>query len=149
MKTFTFNRKSYHYTLADRGGFYESRWEDEHDDLCKYLRCVFKGLLVTMLVMILASAAGLVVVDVLAAIGFSLYHGMWIFGPIASVALFITGVLTGAILIVAGGHWLKNAITENSRKLVQKEDGFVGVAYRSWKDKFCARLSFTGDKNED
>lgn len=152
MKTFTFNRKSYHYELADRGGFSEHcyyREEAEGPDLCEYIRCVGKGIVVSLLVLMLIVVVALPVVHILVGIGFSLYHGMIIFSPLAAGAMFAVALVAGAIAIMAAGKWLKNTVSKAATNMAQKEDGFVGVAYQSWKDKFCARLTFVGEKNED
>lgn len=130
MREFKFSRKSWHYRLANFGG--DRVWRD--DDICNYIRSVISGsiLFFGMSLMLLAFAT-------LAA--FSVYNAIeWVFfgEELLPYTILFFGVIGGLGLIAACAIYLDWRRTHR----VEKEPGFVGLAYRSWKNKFCAKVSF-------
>lgn len=146
MKAFTLSKKSWHWRLAvTYGNHYEY---DTDTDLCTYIRHVMRGIFVALLV---TAAGGLCISapmgSLLAWIAYVITHGMTEMDPVA----FAGAALIGGITILTGLFVLFN--TDAGEEVISKvkgavkitipkpkEDSFLVLAYRSFKDKTCVRL---------
>lgn len=130
MKEFKFSRKSWHYRLANFGS--DRVWRD--DDICNYIRSVIAGAILFVGMLIMLFLLGTLAI-------FSVYNAIeWLFfgGELLPPTILFFGVVGGLGLIAACAIFLDWRRTHH----VEKEPGFVGLAYRSWKNKFCAKVSF-------
>jgi hypothetical protein len=126
MKTFELKQKSWHYWLANFG---DQRIHTT-TNICEYVRCMLIG-------------AMLLSFSVLAV---SLFGGATLFtiGNIFSWLFFgyefhnLSAIMTGTFSSIA----LMFLFIVGKAKLneTENEPGFVRLAYRSWKDKYCARI---------
>ena len=126
MKTFEFKLKSWHFWLANFG---ETRVYGT-TDICSYIRNVLKGLLLFIIFLLtIGGLGGLLCFVVGNIIG-------WLFMDyqLHDASLFVGGLTLGFIVLI-GSLVAKEEIQS-------KEPGVVRLAYRSWKDKFCARIEF-------
>ena len=124
MKTFELKKKSWHYWIANFG---EERVY-ESTDICSYIRYVIKGGLLFLLV---ASVGIFLGGSLLFSIG-NLFGWLFLGYELEKVTFttFSVIILFGALI----GFFLGKEAIE------QSEPGFVRLAYRSWKDKFCAKV---------
>ena len=153
MKTETVNVNSWHYRLATTYGLVSTYWLARGEgDFCSYLRGVFLGMLFVFLITVLGTilTAGLVGMPLIWLAASVLELG-WHFPP-AEVGVFL--LFDGVIAIMAFFGWfhlsgnyaktvkaVKIALGANSEKtVVEKEPGFVSLAYRKFKEKTCFRL---------
>ena len=92
MTSLTFNKRSWHYTIAKFGGF--AVWEDQ--DLCTYTRKfmlgLLKGTLISVLTGIFTAMLGYLFFSILFGVGFSIYYAAWMFTDVA---------ISGILLILA------------------------------------------------
>lgn len=148
MKSLTFNKSSWHYRIATKVSNY-SPYDEEYDrgdspDICTYSRHVAGALLLLTLGAALFLGISYILIHVVLGIAFSLMTWSFMFTEIGFaglIALCMIGFVCGAI-------YLKNKIEErrNNRRYsnrgVPKPDGFVKNAYKSWKEKYCVRITF-------
>lgn len=128
MKTFELKKKSWHYWLANFGG--ERVYT--HTDICAYIRYVMYGTFFLMLVAaFLATLSG----ATLFAIG-NLFSWLFLGYQLHDITQVIFGILVGFSLMIA----VMAAKAHYNVNVRDSEPGFVRLAYRSWKDKFCARI---------
>lgn len=153
MKTETVNVNSWHYRLATTYGpvskYLLARGEG---DFCSYLRGVFLGMLFVYLITVLGAlmTAGLVGMPLIWLAASVLELGWHL--PSAEVAIFLAADVVIAIMVFFGwfhlsGNYAKTvkavriALGKNSEKtVVEKEPGFIRLAYRKFKEKTCFRL---------
>lgn len=151
MKTLKFNTDSWHYKFIFRFTDYDAYWNPDID-LCSYVRLFFKAMFVAACVLVGVTLASAIGVDIVLGIVFSLIHGMIIFSPLASIALCVIGIITCAILLMVTWEFVGRTISERRDARIERNepDGFVGNAYKSWKDKYCAKIEFdTGRQVEE
>lgn len=151
MKSVILNRNSYHFLLAQRGGFCEHMHQHYGTNFCDYTQTVLKGAFSSFLVLALISFAALCAIQVLLGIGFSIYYGMFIF---SHFALFVLTVVIGLSILIVGAygiHCYKEHLRKKSQD--QKSDNFISKAYHSWQNKYCVQLEFsdqvTNKENKD
>lgn len=135
MMTVKLKQNSWHFWLANFG---EKRESAYGSDICSYMRSVMIG---TFWFLFVATIGLAVASWVLASfgnlIGWLLFDyqlekyavGFFIFFGTAFSAI------AAFLVIVFGKETIEN-------KLQQAKPGFVRLAYRSWKDKFCAKVEF-------
>ena len=130
MKTFELKRKSWHYWLAN---FAEERvWL--HADICSYIRSVLVG---TFWFSVMAFTASVVAGFVLYAFG-NLFSWLFLGYQLSDVTTIVFSTIFGLLLVfvfLISGEKIHY-------KLRDSEPGFARLAYRSWKDKFCAKVEF-------
>jgi hypothetical protein len=152
MQTITLNRDSLHYRLATFYGSLDS-WEIERYgvDICTYSRAIFWALFrMTLFGGFFTCAFGFITMEIVTqiflswGITFASQFGFvlsMMLGQIAFLgSLALSGIL-GALLIVGcfrGIDIVKNKILNT----VPENDGFIGKAYKSWKNKFCQKITF-------
>lgn len=136
MMTFNLKHDSWHFWLANFG---ERRVYASHGtDICSYVRSVLIGTFWFLFVATIG--VGLAVV---ALASFINGIGWLLFGyeleEYARGFFIFFGSLIGMAVLLLGSVFTKETI-EN--KLQEAKPGFVRLAYRSWKDKFCAKVEF-------
>lgn len=138
MKTLTVNRNSWHYKLAKLGGrdvYYET-------DICSYTRRVMFGVVLA----ILATAAGIgaiyLLVDIVLGLGFSIWYGVWLMNAPGEIALMVVAILSFSAGVIFSIEKVSQAWRRHKRNQYDREPGFVGQAYQSWKHKYCTKIEF-------
>lgn len=135
MKTFEFSKDSWHYKIVDTWDSRLTRWTD-NVDLCEYVRALIFAMI--LYGFICAMALTLVFANLyMIANTFSFLFLGYVLDPF-TVIVGITEIVMGSLV----GFILWN----EKRKLHEIENpskpGFIGLAYRGWKEKFCARIEF-------
>lgn len=151
MKSFTLNVESWHYKLASNWG-YDPDIRDR--DICAYTRRVVLGIVVTGILIAMAGlftfGVSILLVHMVLSPWFYFTAGL-AFDELSILGYVITLAILATVAIVQGVEkykeyrWNKRnerRKLENSEDYVPPEPGFLKIAYRAWKDKFCARLDF-------
>ena len=133
MKTIKFKTDSWHYKFV-------SQWDPivvhrtGGTDICSYVRALMLGLTVMAL---LFGILGLFAGVLLYAIGN--WIGYFLFGYALSEGTpFVTIIYACFGAFIWYNQWKENRVVNEK----EKEPGFIRLAYRSWKDKFCAKVEF-------
>lgn len=127
MKTIELKRKSWHHWLANFGDkrIYETT------NICEYTRCVLIGTFLFLLSVVVSSLS---TGAVLFTIG-NIFGWLFLGYEFHNVSVIVTSTFTCIVLmffIIVGRAKLIHQ--------VDKEPSFVRLAYRSWKEKYCARV---------
>lgn len=148
MKALEFKQKSWHFWLANFGRtrIYRERYDDEdiQTDICSYTNAVFKGLIAFIIVACLALAgATWLVSSVLNIVGyFVLGYGLY---ETTKGFIFLVGILSVALAALLTGAGIGRGIERLRDRVDNTEPGFVRTAYRSWKDKYCLKITFKAE----
>ena len=140
MKVIEFKRDSWHHKLATiHDPYYNQDWKDE-TDICTYTRHVLLGFLSFLF---MCGVFGLLAFFTLNSL-YAVYQWVFFSQPMNEFAVVFLCVVGGLLTmgLLAGG----TAVVRE--KLDSSHPGFVRTAYRSWKDKFCVKITFV-DKNAD
>ena len=137
MKSLQFSADSWHYKMIYK---YTPARDRDLVDICSYTRYFLFSLLTIGLILAGVTLASFILTQILVGIGFSLWHGMLIFSEVAKVSMGVITVLGGAIGIVAFMAWVGDKHREYKEAHRGEPDGFVKEAYKSWKEKYCARV---------
>jgi uncharacterized membrane protein len=140
MKTLTFKENSWHHRLAKMGGF---DWSC--GDICSYTRKVMMGALGAILVSALALILLYLAVHMVMGIGFSLWYGMFLFTDAGFAGLVVVSIVS----LVTGIFFLSDRLQKYNLENQYNDPGFVKTAYRSWKEKYCARIEIVKDEHDD
>ena len=140
MKAIVFNNDSWHYKVAIFGDSYRMR---DLSNICSYTRAFLLGgcmivLCIAVLAMIAAAAA-----DTLAWLVSGVLFG---FVQISGLGSIFPGLLTIVTVIVTTALAVFSYNT-----LVEKPsvtNSFVVNAYKSWKEKWCAKVVIANTKND-
>ena len=136
MKAIELNKDSWHYKLASRANpYFYSRGEE---DICSYTKYVFLGFLEIILISFVVLLLGGFTVNFF----YSCYTWLFLNQPFNEFAVVFGCVVGGLLNACAIAYFCNNA----KEKMSHTEPGFVRLAYRSWKDKFCVKITFV-DKN--
>lgn len=138
MKTLKLNKNSWHYKMVHR----HDRFFDEYDlDICSYMRKVIYGvfmyILATLIVTFAATAGSILIIETILSIAFGIYYGMDLFSEIGAAGILLLFVGVIAYMVFSTIKMLTNRVDT-----AIKHDGFVKNAYKSYKEKFCARVEF-------
>jgi hypothetical protein len=141
MKTLTFNRKSWHYQFADKGGYWPRQDLEGNyvGDICEYTVAVIKFFLVFIMLAAVGTLVAIPIVHMLFGIIFSLWYGVFLMTEVGMVGV----ALTVAMLCVGLMLWSIMAWQDRKQRLVNGNDSFMSNAYRSWKEKYCVKITFT------
>jgi uncharacterized membrane protein len=147
MKALEFKQKSWHFWLANFGRtrIYRQRWEDDiNTDICSYTSAVFKGLITFVIVACLALAGvTLVVSSVLNIVGYFVFdYGLY---ETTKGFIFFMAILTLALAVLFAVVGIGRGIENLRDRVDNTEPGFVRTAYRSWKDRFCLKITFKAE----
>ena len=130
MKIFELKKNSWHYRLANFG----SDRVCLHSDICTYIRSVMIGAFWFAAVL----AVGLFFAGcTLFAIG-NLFSWLFLGYELAQVTISI-GMIYFSVTLMFAYLYGREVV---QYKIRDGEPGFVRLAYRSWKDKFCAKVEF-------
>lgn len=140
------NVNSWHYKLADWGGYDPDR---KDRDVCAYTRRVIWGAILSTVVTIIMTSLAIALLSAVAnmiVVPISYFFFAKMYGDIAgAIICWLAFLIVGFIHCVR--YWLKSEKRKQSKcQNIDKPDGFMKVAYNSWKGKYCSRLEFV-DKN--
>jgi hypothetical protein len=132
MQTLTFNKRSWHYTIAKFGGF--DRWEDQ--DLCTYTNKFIRGLFQSALIGIAIAIVGFGLWNFIFGIIFSIMASAFVMNDVGCIFGVVIFILSVSVLIgIACRHY-----EEKQQYRLVKPDGFVKNAYKGWKEKYCIKV---------
>jgi hypothetical protein len=136
----TLNKNSWHYRLATEYGGYTTY---DGQDICTYTKSIIGSLVVIAFCLLLFSFFSMLIIHFGLGIVFSFITGTLFFSEMGWAAF--------AIFIVFGGGaaslWIIFYLRDRRREQIERDglldhDGFLKHAYRSWKEKYCVRISF-------
>lgn len=132
MKTLTIKRDSWHHKLAKLHDRYFDGYSEI--DICSYTRLVLVGLL-----KFLVALAGLIfilicVFDLVMWLGFCIFYKEFLDPRFPAMVGFSFAMAAGIIGVAFGGEVL-------IRNHSFADDNFLYTAYRSFKDKFCVKVT--------
>lgn len=151
MKTFTFDINSWHYKLASSFGYDP---DFKKNDICAYLRKVALGMIITPVIATCIGIIGWLLLTMMV----QMVLGPWfyfMYGLPLEDDVITSWVIVAFSLIIVGTPILytvwrtkreiarQNASRSDTINHKKKPDSFLILAYRSYKDKFCAKLAFT------
>jgi len=159
MKTLSFNTNSWHWFIAhEMGNYVPTR---HGSDLCAYTRRVILGSIkligFAVIVGFLVAAFGFLFWNVIFGIIFSIITHSWFFTDIGEGGVFVTGFfisvglvyILGRIVIHSISRGVK-AVSESAKdQIAKKPDSFAANAYNAWHDKFCAKLEFVDNEDDE
>jgi hypothetical protein len=135
MMSLTFNKDSWHYAIANFGGF--DCYADQ--DLCTYTRKCMIGLFQATIFGILIGLVVFGLWHVIFGIVFSIMAGSFVFTEI--------GVVVGCLIILGASCVVITMFLEKLRErrnnrlpTIAKPDSFVKNAYKGWKEKYCIKI---------
>jgi hypothetical protein len=146
MKTLKFNKNSWHYKLAEAAGYSPAaeldevtgEWSYKTGEICSYSRYVGSWFLMAAFLLMLAYLAMHITVNFLFGVVFSIMYMTMLFNGAGFVGLFIFCIASAFAIAALVINWAK----KSTQKTLDNPDSFIGNAYRSWKDKFCAKIEF-------
>ena len=150
MKALTFNKNSWHFLLATKVAGYNAPYSYEgyicgdSADICTYTRHVMGGLLLLTFAGLLIAGVGFILSNILLGIWFSIMLGMFFFSEVGTVGLVFIGAGGGLFGLKTLINWYVDR--SSSAETIERPDGFVKHAYKSWKEKYCLKINFV-DKN--
>ena len=131
MKEFTLRKDSWHYMIAS----FDNQFAEYSTDICQYIRTFFIGLAkILILTTLLLFFTAYFLYGVGNIIGV-LFYGY----QLHPAAMVPPGVVL-ALVIVGCTAKLKDYLS--NRPKIDREPGFVGLAYDKVKNKTCARINF-------
>ena len=133
MKTLTFNKSSWHYTIANFGGF--DKWDDQ--DLCTYTRKFISGIFKSIIIVLCIALFGYGISDAILGIIFSIITGTMLIGESGLFTIY----LICCFVFFIGVYLVTGTIMELTSKRSHKSDGFVTNAYKGWKEKYCIKIT--------
>lgn len=148
MKTFTFKKKSWHYWLATITEPNVEYWKTR--DLCSYIRRVIGGLLVVSLGLclglLLFMGIGLPVITAIVGDIMMLFHLPRLSEFWLTELKVGNGVLIVVSLVITLKYlWKRYCTSKRDLDDLTTEptpDGFIKLAYKSFKDKVCYAVDF-------
>jgi hypothetical protein len=149
MKELVFDANSWHYKFAHWAGY---RPFGNRLDICCYMRRVLLGFLFVAGIFALISVAAYGLVQMFFGLIFSWIAGAWIMSLAGEITLFIISVLIGLFAFFTATEYLRVKLEERRdrrrEERVNKPDGFIKHAYKSWKEKHCSKIKFVRDGEE-
>lgn len=138
MKSLKFNRKSWHYELAKHGGYDDSY----KSDICEYTKAILKGIFSLFILLSAFALITFVVIDMAFGIVFSIISGMWLMGVAGMTGIVILVLGSFVFSLFAISEYIGNWNAGRRYKASGQPDSFVTHAYKSWKNRFCAKITF-------
>lgn len=148
MRAFTLSSNSWHGRLATTYSFlHKCQIERDGADLCTYTRAVLLGTISVSAITAVLSGIALSFQNLLIWMYFRLYLGETValddIGMIAVIVLSAAAAIAGLFLVLGGSILSHDKITQKLQKLdAENRTPFVVLAYRGFKNKFCAKLEF-------
>lgn len=152
MTPYVISKKSWHYWLVtkftryiDTHGFTDSPYE-----ICSYWRAVTFGMLILSIFSALAGFLVACEVELVLHIVRALQGSTLTLekDPMACVGLSI--LIVAALIGLSIGiaillEWRRDRKYANEYYYRQRQPGFIKLAYRSWKDKYCTKIVFVSN----
>lgn len=139
MTAYEFDKSSWHYWVAKMGGLSISSRHPE-TDLCSYIRKFIWGSIVVAFLSGLAFLVAFIEVHFIVALIVSAIQGIWVIEGWAQAGAILTGIIT----VLASGTglavWRDEWKAKHPKEMKVKEPGFITLAYRGWKDKYCIQI---------
>lgn len=146
MKTFVLSKSSWHYKLANLfGGMRYVR----DTDVCEYTKTVIAALFLSTMITFFGIILLILSVHMLLGVGFSIWMGAWFFSDLGIMGLIIYGLVGGGLMIKAADGKYSEWKDRRRENYEPKPDGFLKVAYSSWKDKYCVRIEIVNDMHDE
>ncbi len=133
MKTFKLNKDSLHYRLATVYGHFP-KYEIE-TDLCSYTKQVIKGIYPVLMITALGGFLSIPTGNFLAWVAY-----LFTFGQINPNELTIVFMVLAALVVSLFGAFCYNEHQKTKPDKPPKPDNFVGLAYKSVKNKMCVKI---------
>jgi hypothetical protein len=144
MKTFEIDKNSWHYRLANTYSNFEYEYEG-HRNLCEYMRRVFYG---ALLAIVVAAVGGILAASFVCWIGaiilwpfIGFFEMSVLFIPAAIITTFIGVGLFAAMCQKIQAKYIEYRESRPRYTPVLKEPGFVTLAWRSFKEKTCVKIT--------
>ena len=148
MTPIEFNRKSWHYKVA-RWGQLRTNYADE-TDLCTYTRAFLWGLF--LMAFVFAILGGLVISELAFfwQVGYWALHGTALafhgFGGLGALINIAVSLIALAVMLIAAvAYTVEWFQMRRIRKNSSVQPGFISLAYRGWKNKFCVPIKVVRD----
>ena len=141
MESLFINRKSWHYRLAS---YYATTCDRELTDICAYTRKVLIGAFFALLLTAIGGALAGTLGCFLAWLLSWLVTGFLILLPTGAIPATILLFAVSVGFTFAGFKWGFNKLAGLMSRgtKVAKQPGFLKLSYRSFKDKYCIKVSF-------
>lgn len=140
MKSLTFNKSSWHYTMAHAAGFEPGN--DNQGDICEYTKAVLKCSLAALFCAAVFAGVSFLLVHLILGIAFSLWYGVWMMTVWGEATIMVLVIGTFVVTLFFGVEWLIKWNRNRKYNKEDKPDGFIKHAYRSWKEKYCVQVTF-------
>jgi hypothetical protein len=139
MKELNFNKKSWHFFLANMNG---SQQHKQSTDLCSYTRNALIGAFIAVLCTIIFAFSAYIVVNMLFALVFSIAYSAVIMTEAAFVGWMAAFCILMYLLLISVIEAASNRrMNRVERNFKSKPDGFIVNAYKGFKDKFCVKVN--------
>lgn len=143
------SKDSWHYRLATYCGFRQNYvysdekqdWVEEGGDMCSYTNRVLIGFVLIAVAAMIFYVVTAGIIQMLLGLAFSAYYGAWIMTPLGDALCFVTLVISAAGTLAFS--FMKVLTYADNTKIKGSQPSFVKLAYRSWKDKYCVKISFS------
>lgn len=144
MKTLTFNKNSIHFRLANMYDDFDCN--DDHD-ICSYSRFVIAGFVVSVMALGGITFMWYLLVNAVLGIIFSLLYGVFLFNEAGFAGAAVITFILLLSLVTFGNYSYrkyKNNKTKHNKELglLPTPDSFLVNAFKSWKEKYCVRVTF-------
>lgn len=147
MKTLKLKKGSWHYRLA---GITANLEIFNEPDICSYTRSVLAGILVILLLGMLIAFAGFFLSHMILGAIFASIYGVWILTDIAVIGYIAASLLATVFAIEQIIKFSERRSRRRRNMPVEtKPDGFVKHAYKSWKNRFCVKVTFKEEHDDN
>jgi uncharacterized membrane protein YdbT with pleckstrin-like domain len=136
VKTLNFSKTSWHFCIATKLGGYVAHYDA--DDICTYSKHFMIGLVTMFAIAMGIAILGFLAWNFIFGVIFSLVYWTWLFNDLAYIVIFAIIGLIFTCLLIGGSWWIVYG------EPMIKQDSFVRNAYKSWKEKYCIKIDFTG-----
>ena len=143
METLKFRKNSWHYKLAQLVKY--SPGHNDDGEICSYSRHVLGGILACLLVALLFAWGAFLVSHMVLGVVFSLTMGVFFFSETGAFGLLIFSLLGVAYGFTRLKDWFQMRAVRRGLNRATTEpaaDGFARHAYKSWKNRFCVKVTF-------
>lgn len=144
------NTKSWHYQLMNRYGAHRGWVESTYTDSCEYIRGVMWMIsILSAMTLVAGVVLGITIGDFFAWVIACITTGGFIdIGPGAFMTAFFGVALLGFYMCTRVANHINHmravAVQANSeaKPPVERQPGFVRVAYIQFKNKYCSRVTY-------
>lgn len=104
------------------------------NDICEYTRYIFKYFFVAGVFMLFSVIFGFVFINVIMGFAFSIIYGAWMMSEAGLAGLFMFTTLIVLVITCCVCYYFQNNPL--------KGDNVLYEAYSSWKNKYCAKITY-------